>query len=244
MAWLSAAIERAAGRTGVPYVTRKQLYYETCRLLVPRRLRFRLPAPVSYQRFEAALGDRPGLIEARPAFVAEPGEPDLFDYGLPRLLVCQHADIAEMLRANDLHMEAACPIVSAGDLPLDPRLLQAVGTVYVLHDASAAGFAFGRTAFPGRRVKRLGLRPAHAATMHLPRAPRVAAAAVAAGLKPWEDRWLSAGNVAEVAAINPARLVRTLHRLVRDHKRGTPRPALRHLAAVGFLSWPTEGQAA
>jgi hypothetical protein len=154
--------------------------------------------------------------------------------------VCQDPDIAAMLLANDLHMEAACLVVGAADLPLDPRL--APRSVYVLHDASAAGFAFARSI--GLRGRQLGLRPAHAAAMHLTRAPRVPAVAATAGLRPWEQRWLAAGNVAEVAAINPARLVRTLHRLVRDHRRGTPRTPLRKLAGVGFLSWPTERQAA
>jgi hypothetical protein len=236
--WLSAAIERAAVNAGTPYFTRRQLYYETCRLLTPKPLRFRMPAPLSYQRFEAALGDRPELVADRPAFAVPPTEPDVFDYALPRLLVCQHRDIASMLIANDLHMEAACLVVSADDLPLDPRL--APRSTYLLHDASAAGFAFAH----GLRGRHLGLRPAHAAAMHLTRAPRVPAVPVADRLRPWEERWLAAGNVAEVAAVNPARLVRTLHRLVRDHKRGTPRTPLRELAAVGFLSWPTEGQAA
>jgi hypothetical protein len=238
---LSAAIERAAVTAGTPYVTPKQLYYETCRLLTPKPLRFRMPTPLSYQRFAAALGDRPGLVGERPAFAAEPGEPDVFDYCLPRLLVCQHRDIASMLLANDLHLEAACPIVSAADLPLDPRLRPE--TVYVLHDASAAGLAFARS-LTGFRLRRLGLRPAHAAAMHLPRAPRVPAVPIADHLRPWETRWLAAGNVVEISAINPARLVRTLHRLVREHRRGTPSAALRELAAVGFLSWPTERQAA
>lgn len=243
--WLSAAIGRAVVNAGTPHFTRRQLYYETCRLLTPKVLRFRMPAPLSYQRFAAVLGDRPGLVEERAAFVAEPAEPDVFDYGLPRLLLCQHRDIASMLVANDLHLEAACPVVSAADLPLDPRLIRALDAVYVLHDASAAGLAFARSlARPGLRVRRLGLRPAHAAAMHLTRAPRVPAVEVADRLRPWELRWLAAGNVAEISAINPARLVRTLHRLVREHRRGTPRPALRDLAAVGFLSWPAEGPAA
>jgi hypothetical protein len=65
------------------------------------------------------------------------------------------------------------------------------------------------------------------------------------GLRPWERRWLAAGNVAEVAAINPARLVRTLYRLVREQRRVQPgRPGLRKARAVGFMSWPSEGQTA
>ena len=45
-----------------------------------------------------------------------------------------------------------------------------------------------------------------------------------------------------LAAVNPARLLRTVHRLVRNQYR--PRralPRLRKLSAVGFLSWPDPG---
>jgi hypothetical protein len=53
------------------------------------------------------------------------------------------------------------------------------------------------------------------------------------------------GPTAEVAAVNPARLLRTVHRLVREQYR--PRkslPRLRRLAATGYLSWPEPGPGA
>jgi hypothetical protein len=63
------------------------------------------------------------------------------------------------------------------------------------------------------------------------------------GLEPWEQRWLRAGRSVEVAAVNPARLLRAVHRLVRDQARPRrPLPRLRELEAVGFLSSPTEGR--
>jgi hypothetical protein len=92
-------------------------------------------------------------------------------------------------------------------------------------------------------VTPLGLRPAHAAALHLPRI-RAATAGdpgpLMDALAPWEQRWLLSGRAAEVAAVNPARLLRTVHRLVRNQYR--PRrtlPRMRRLAAAGFLDWPS-----
>jgi hypothetical protein len=171
----------------------------------------------------------------------------VFHYGLPRLLICQDRAIADMLLANDLHMESACAVYAMADLPLDPRLRAVTGRVYVLHDASLAGFAALATVrrwADGLPVTPLGLRPAHARTMRLFRAEKSTVEdADLDGLEPWEQRWLRAGRSVEVAAVNPARLLRAVHRLVREQAR--PRrslPRLREVAAVGFLSPPSEGR--
>ena len=264
--WVVApALRRAVARAGAPggiRFTERQLYYELCRVLQPlcgarRRPGFTVPAPVSYRRYETALRRRPGEIPGlltgpRPPALAPPAE--VFDYGLPRVLVCQHRDIADMLLANRLHMESACPVFAVDDLPLDDRFPAAVrrgdGRLYVLHDASFAGLAAVASV---RRwagdlpATPLGLRPVHAAALHLPRigiplAESAEDAALLDALEPWERRWLRSGRVAEVAAVNPARLLRTVHRLVRNQSR--PRralPRLRRLSAVGFLSWPSPG---
>jgi hypothetical protein len=228
---LRSAIARAGSPGGILF-TERQLYFELCRGLqplchAPRRLRFTVPAPISYDRFRKALtswsGEVPGLLTTprRPA-PAPPAE--VFDYGLPRILVCQHRNIVDMLLANGLHMESACPVFATDDLPLDDRFRAALeagsGRVYVLHDTGQAG---ADTIEVVRRwaedipVAPLGLRPVHAAALHLPRV----------------------NETGEVAAVNPARLLRTVHRLVREQYR--PRrslPRLRRLAAEGYLSWP------
>ncbi|GAA1500364.1 hypothetical protein GCM10009827_006000 [Dactylosporangium maewongense] len=256
------ALASAAVRAGAPgriRFTRRQLYYEVCRGLLPlhrlpRRLRFTLPAPVGYARFVAALdrhGPVPGLLDDPAGRTAVPGDdvPDLYDYGLPRLLVCQDAAIAGMLLANELHMESACPVFAERDLPLDPRLTDALrrtgdAAVFVLHDASAAGYATVDTVreWAGAlRVHPLGLRPVHAAALHLTTGPRATAVDLdaPAGLEPWEVRRLRAGHTVEVAAVNPARLLRTVHRLVRGQSRTRRRSArLRQLQAAGFMTWP------
>ncbi|MCX4679622.1 hypothetical protein OG413_30790 [Streptomyces sp. NBC_01433] len=192
----------------------------------------------------------------RPPATPEPGEPDLYAYGLPRLLVCQDRSIARMLLANHVHLEAACPVLAADDaLPLAPRLVGALeraegATVHVLHDASPEGIelpariraALGRV--PGVRISSIGLVPRHAAALRLPtgRGP-----APAPPLRPWppalrpqEAQWLAGGRFAQVAAVSPPRLVRTVLRLTRG-----PRPPrnslwveLRGLRTTGFLTWP------
>lgn len=234
MTLLDAALRRAVARAGAPdriLFTERQLYFELCRVLQPlchasRRLRFTVPAPVGYARFERALsrwpGEVPGLLTGpRPPAPEPPAE--VFAYGLPRVLVCQHREIADMLLANGLHMESVCPVFALDDLPRDERFRTALadGRVYVLHDTDADTTvdAVARWAGPVPVVA-LGLRPVHARALHLP----------------------TAGPTAEVAAVNPARLLRTVHRLVREQYR--PRrtlPRLRRLAATGYLSWPETG---
>ncbi|WP_107097349.1 hypothetical protein [Streptomyces aureus] len=188
---------------------------------------------------------------------SESYEPDLYDYGLPRLLMCQDRAIAGMLLANHVHLEAACPVFAAVDaLPLDPRLPAALqraecATVFVLHDASPAGLAFpalvraGLGPLAGVRVVSLGLVPRHAAALRLPtgRGPApgpTGLAALPAALRPREADWLADGRFAEVAAVPPDRLLRTVLRLTRG-----PRPprdslwsGLRGLRGTGFMTWP------
>jgi hypothetical protein len=260
---LDGALDRAIARAAAPgpiRYTGRQLYYELCRVLrplhvAPRRPGFTLRAPISYGRFKTALDRRrrPAGLVAQDAPHHHPDPPaELFDYGLPRLLVCQDGAIAAMLLANELHMESACPVFQLADLPPDPRLTGALregaATVHVLHDASPAGLdAVGRVrqVFEGIPVNALGLRPAHAAALHLTAARRPPAAVPDGGdadLLVWERRWLRSGRFAEVASVNPARLLRTVHRLVRGQSRLRPRPSLREFREAGFMTWP-EGAA-
>ncbi|MFF2957278.1 hypothetical protein ACFVVU_38830 [Kitasatospora sp. NPDC057965] len=272
---LDGALTVAAARAGAPgglRYTERQLYYELCRVLQPlhagpRRIPYTLAPPVRYARFAAALAARhdelPGLLPAPPAprpvgpgavgpGAADAAEPDLYDYGLPRLLVCQSREITAMLLANDLHLEAACPIVAAGDLPLDERLVAALeraggAVVHVLHDASPSGLACfeevraayrpepepaagptaGPTAdpAPGVRVRSMGLVPRHAATLHLTsgRGPHGYRGPLPAGLRPEERAWLGSGRTIELAAVAPARLLHTVIRQVRGGGTAGPR---------------------
>ncbi|MFJ4094830.1 hypothetical protein ACIPYS_24855 [Kitasatospora sp. NPDC089913] len=268
---LDGALTVAAGRAGAPgglRYTERQLYYELCRVLQPlhagpRRIPYTLAPPVRYARFAAALAARrdelPGLLPPaapRPAGprAAAAEEPDLYDYGLPRLLVCQSREITAMLIANDLHLETACPILPADELPLDDRLVGALeraggAVVHVLHDASPSGLAcfeqvkaaYGSAAGPsaaeateagptGVRVRSMGLVPRHAGTLHLTsgRGPHGHRGALPAGLRPEERAWLGSGRTIELAAVAPARLLHTVIRRLRGGGTAGPRRAPLH----------------
>ncbi|GAA1389356.1 hypothetical protein GCM10009639_16870 [Kitasatospora putterlickiae] len=273
---LDGALTVAAARAGAPgglRYTERQLYYELCRVLQPlhagpRRIPYTLAPPVRYSRFAAALAARraelPGLLAPpaphptgpRPAAAA--AESDLYDYGLPRLLVCQSREITAMLLANDLHLEAACPIVAAGDLPLDERLVAGLeraggAVVHVLHDASPSGLArfedvraaYGPGAARDVRVRSMGLVPRHATTLHLTsgRGPHGYRGPLPAGLRPEERAWLGSGRTIELAAVPPARLLHTVIRQLRGGGTAGPRRTplsrrVRNARGSGFLSWP------
>ncbi|QKW48314.1 hypothetical protein [Streptomyces buecherae] len=268
---ITVAAARAAAPGGIRF-TERQLYYATCRVLWPApTLSGRLPhspAPsLRLPHFTRALRARetavPGLLSrAEIGAAADPGagparEPDLYDYGLPRLLVCQDRSLARMLVANHVHLEAGCPIVAAEECwPLDARLVAALeraegATVYVLHDASPAGVALparlraGLGPVPGVRVSSLGLVPRHAAALHLAsgraRAPVALPEPLPGGLRPREVAWLARGRFAQLAAVPPDRLLRAVLRRTRGPR--PPRPSvwneLRDLRAAGFLTWPT-----
>jgi hypothetical protein len=281
---LDRVLATAVGRVGAPgriRFTERQLYYELCRVLrpphlVPRRIPFTPRPAVAYERFEEALrrhGTVPGLLppaprgpgSRTPGAPGEPSVPDLYDYGLPRLLICQSRSVARMLLANDIHLEAACPVFAADDLPLDPRLTAQLGrvegaTVHVLHDASAAGIALTSHVrryvhvycdTPGVGVTSMGLVPRHAAALHLASRHLAPAEESAGGgppgltglprtLETRELDWLARGRLAEVESVPPDRLLRTVLRLLRG-----PRTAghsvwtgLRELRTTGFMTWP------
>jgi hypothetical protein len=259
---LRRALRAAAVRAGEPgglSFTERQLYYAVCRVLrpwhrLPRRPAFTVAPPLSYRDFRAVLashGPVPGLLAPAPASPRGVGrhttEPDLYDYGLPRLLVCEPPGIAHMLRANDVPMESACPVFDVAELPLDARLgemlVRGEGTIYLLHDASAHGMTFparlpGLTEVPdGVRVVALGLRPRQAAPLHLVHG-RGPASVPELAVSDREARWLARGRFTEVSAVAPAALLRTVHRLVREVRPARPQWSIPR--DVGFLTWPSE----
>lgn len=230
-------------------------------LALLHRLPFTRHPPLPYARFAAALatyrerhGAPPGLITATPAplLPLEGREPDLADYGLPRLLLCQDAAVAQMLRCNWFHLEASCPVLTIAEaLPLRAMLAAmlertAGARVYLLHDASLPGLALidqlAELGLPANiRSTALGLRPIHAMRLHLFAAtgPPVPGAAELAGLTARERAWLQSGRHAEVQAIRPLRLLRALRRLLLDPPPPLRRwPDLRRARAVGFMTWP------
>ncbi|WP_156753654.1 hypothetical protein [Actinokineospora pegani] len=249
---LRAAARRAAEPGGLRF-TERQLYYELCRVLRPyhlgpRRWDYTVRPPVSYSAFRAALaeaGPVPGLLPPaapRRGTGLHTAEPDLFDYGLPRLLVCESVEVAGMLRANGIEVESACPVVAAVELPLDPRVVGMLelggGTVYALHDATPAGMDFPAAAAAGAPVVALGLRPRQAWSLHLTRG-RGPAGRPAAELSAVEGQWFAGGRFVEVEAVRPASLLRTVHRLVREVRpRRDGWASWTGWRRSGFLTWP------
>lgn len=233
-------------------------------LTAARRMPFTLATPLAEEDFQHVLHDHlhrhgapPGLLQPTPlapALALAGREPDLLDYGLPRLLICEDPRIAAVLRANHVPLELSCTLLSleeARNLPpeIAVTLQQAAGArIYLLHDATPAAMDLladpaAQIALPqGIAVQALGLRPRHAWRLHLfagrgpalPQAGNWPSALTAA-----EQRWLRAGWRTEVAAVPPLRLLRALRRLLI----GAPpeRPWRYNLArdrAIGFFTWP------
>lgn len=282
---LAAAVTRVAEPGGLAY-TEGQLYYELCRTLssgwrrrlpglrhLPVAWLHRLPhhlvtppPPLPYVQFQAALahyrttqGAPPGLLTQPRSLFFDPKaqEPDLFDYGLPRLLLVQQPAVAAMLLANHLHMDLPCailPLAAATPLPdaLCAMLVRAgEAQVYLLHDATTEGLALThglRTALalPDRaRLTLLGLRPRDLLRLHLfaqlgPEWLPPTDAPWFTRLTPAERTWLQAGYRGEIEAMRPAHLLRSLRRsLMPPRVLAQPAGNDRPTVATGFMSWPT-----
>lgn len=282
---LAAAVTRVAEPGGLAY-TERQLYYELCRALpsgwhrrlsglrhLPVAWLHRLPyhlvtplPPLPYVQFQAALADYrtaqgtpPGLlIQPRTRFFdPKAQEPDLFDYGLPRLLLVQQPAVAAMLLANHLHMDLPCailPLAAATPLPdaLCAMLVRAgEAQVYLLHDATSEGLALihglrTALALPDRvRLTVLGLRPRDLLRLHIfaqqgPEQLPPRDAPWFAHLTPAERTWLQAGYYGECEALRPAHLLRSLRRsLTPPRVLAQPTGNSRLTLETTFMSWPT-----
>ena len=152
---------------------------------------------------------------------------ELSVYSFDRAVVADHAEIAAMLVANNFHFENNCAVLSLDGYPSgvadtvlamlrrNPNL-----QVCAVHDASPEGcalpLALRREPWfpePTVRVLDLGLRPRHVRALRLHTLiddGRVLAPEVRALLTPEEIAWLEQGNRAELAALRPARLMRTI----------------------------------
>jgi hypothetical protein len=148
-------------------------------------------------------------------------------YGFDRALVTDRAETAAMLVANNFHFENNCAVLSADGYPYDvaPTVLSMLRRnpqlqVFAIHDASVEGCALsellrGPAWFPDPsiQVTDLGLRPRHAQQLGLVlmrERQRTVPEAVQHLLTPDDVQWLTTGNVAELAALRPARLMRAI----------------------------------
>ncbi|MFP4438302.1 MAG: hypothetical protein ACLFVO_13735 [Chloroflexaceae bacterium] len=234
-------------------------------LRLVRMAPFTLRPPLAYAHFAELLqaytdrwGTPPGLLTPTepPQFRLLGDAPDLTNYGLSRLLICQDTEIAGMLLANLFHMETSCAVLSlAAATPLPDALrtmLQRTpeAGVYLLHDAGAEGVALAaqvraRLELPDTiPLMPIGLRPAHALRLHLfaTRTPPVVIEQQdwPTSLTSRERAWIEAGWCAEVAAVKPARLLLALRRILLGLVQPPRRlPDWRRERASGFMTWPT-----
>ena len=172
-----------------------------------------------------------GLVEPRgalPAAQAPAVAADVAAFSFDRAVVTDRWETAAMLVANRFHFEHNCAVLSRDGYPAgigetvktmlrrNPQL-----TVFALHDASPAGCLLpldlrGPEWFPEPtvRVVDLGLRPETAKRLKLPvlnEPARQLPPRLAEILPPAEVEWLLAGNVAELAALRPAQVLRAAY---------------------------------
>lgn len=154
---------------------------------------------------------------------------DLTLYGLPKLLICERCEIAQMLRANQFHLQTPCGVLSLREAsPLSENVQKMLLSaeepqIFFLHDASSQAFGLIPNLHQTLALKAeiplrpLGLRPVHARHLHLFAQRNVALNndfSEIDYLDESEKTWLKNGFTAEVSAVSPVRLLRVLRRLI------------------------------
>ncbi len=237
------------------YFTPKQLYYEFCRTLrLPFAIDLRkslpifdkvsslmrtpqtIETPASWNEFGAKFAqylktnEITGLlkIESKIDFV-EKFPSDLTLYGLPKILICESDEIAQMLRANQFHLQTPCGVLSLSEAsPLPTGWQKMLGRAenpqaYFLHDASLRAFSVIKNLRQTLRIKDdvllrpLGLRPVHAQRLRLfsiKADSRNLDLSELNYLSDEEKNWLLDGNSVEISAVSPIRLLRILRRII------------------------------
>ena len=188
-----------------------------------------------YRRWVKINGD-PGKLLTPPAIASKANapstviSPELKNYSFDRAVICERAELAQCLIANNFHFENNSAVLSLDGYPYDifndvmdmlrrnPDL-----SVYALHDASKKGIELSHILstdnrwFAGSQVKilDLGLLPrqildrsvfveqSSAVRHELPDA-------VARTLQPQELSWLNAGNSVSVESFPPLTLLRVI----------------------------------
>lgn len=168
----------------------------------------------------------PPYDPAKAAPASDP-PPDVTAFSFDRALVTQHAEVAAMLVANNLHFETNCAVLSLDGYP-GPRtatILEMLRrnpnlTVFALHDASPEGLLLPGelrkdTTFPEAtvRIVELGLLPRHAIQGKMiltKRPPATVDGSLHPALRPDEIEWLRKGAVAELETMRPDRMMRAI----------------------------------
>ncbi|MGQ9481566.1 hypothetical protein [Chloroflexus sp.] len=226
-----------------------------------RCIPFTLVPPVDEALFTEVLtihraryGEPPGLLAPPSSHAFEvryrERDPDLYDYGLAFVLVCQDNTIAYMLRANFVHMEIGGAILAMEEATPLPDALVAMlmrtstPRVLLLHDASPAGLRWAAHVpqlldLPyGFRITALGLRPIHVLRRHLFALRSHRYSGELPSLNLIERIWLRAGYWVEVAALPPVVLLRSLRYVTRPvpQRRDSWWSELRRWRTSGYMS--------
>jgi hypothetical protein len=188
-----------------------------------------------YRRWTKLNGD-PGKLLSPPTPPTRPTaaikiNPELKSYSFDRAVICERAEVAQCLIANNFHFENNSAVLSLEGYPHDifadvmdmlrrnPNL-----SVYAIHDASKRGVELPHTLktdqrwFAGSTVKifDLGLLPRQILDRSVfveqdsQHASHTIPEAVARTLQPEELRWLSAGNFVAVESFAPQMLLRVI----------------------------------
>ena len=250
---LEAGIKNLEG-FGRLYFTADQLFYETCRLSgfsFSRAIRKSIPfagtavsfpkmpktieTPLDRRSFDKSLErylkDHKimGLLELATARFSDTIPTDLMLYGLPKVLICESDAIAQMLRANQFHLQTPCAVFSLSEaVPLSEKVKTMMKRaenpkIYFLHDASIEAFSKLQKLRQMIELKEdvplrpLGIRPLHAQRMRLFSKKGTTQGFDFSGfdyLLDAEKEWLLEGNQAEVSGVSPVRLLRVLRRII------------------------------
>ncbi len=161
---------------------------------------------------------------------------DVTAYSFDRLVVCQTAEVAQMLIANNFHFENNCAILSIGGYPEDifditMQMLRrnADLKVYLFHDCSHQGMRMLHQLKTSDRwfkdsnvsIIDVGLTPNQVMTskhLFIRTSTNLAYAAKQippsewTGLSPDEVTWLTEGNYVELESFTPQQLIQVLNR--------------------------------
>ncbi len=168
-------------------------------------------------------------LAGNPVQFGQNAAPDVTAYSFDRALITETAEIAAMFVANNFHFENNCAILSLDGYPFG--MADTIKTmlarnpalkVFALHDATFRGSQMGITLrhpdwFPDKVIPLidLGLRPRHVfdsgmiALASTP--PKIPVGTVSTSLGADEITWLEAGNMAELHAVRPHKLMRAVY---------------------------------
>ncbi len=193
--------------------------------------------------WKKANGTIPKLLSSpRLAAASASINPDVSAYSFDRLVVCDRAEIAQLLIANNFHFENNCAVLSVTGYPesiFDTTMQMLYRNpnlkVFVVHDCSPKGMGLVQKLqssdrwFKNRNVLiiDIGLTPRQVASargIFIQTSEASAKEAKQAnrsqwqGLAPDEIKWLQAGNYVELESFTPQRLIQVINQSIAGNR--------------------------